>query len=122
MRSTIIATALIALAAAAPRPQSIDLNTIDALPDAAVVKPPVAVESDTPSIQPSAAATSIAAAVVTSTAQKRDFLDVISAKQKRGACAVQPDGYGPVSRYDQRSLTFFRDTNHIPVPILLMDS
>ncbi|PQE04650.1 Galactose oxidase protein [Rutstroemia sp. NJR-2017a BBW] len=100
MRSTIIATVLIALVAAAPRPQSIDLNTIDALPDAAVVKPPVAVESDTPSIQPSAAATSIAAAVVTSTAQRRNFLDVIGAKQKRDACAVQPDGYGPVSSPD----------------------
>jgi hypothetical protein len=98
MRSTIIAAAtLVVLAAAAPRPQSIDLNTIDALPDAKVVKPPVAVESDTPSIQPSAAATSLAAAVVTSTAQKRDFLGVRGVKGKRGSCAVQPDGYGPVT-------------------------
>ncbi|KAM3075038.1 hypothetical protein ACMFMG_007502 [Clarireedia jacksonii] len=100
MRSTIIAATLVALAAAAPRPQSMDLNAIDALPDAAVIKPPVAVQVDTPTIQPSAAAASLAAAVVTSTAEKRDFLEVISAKRKRGNCAAQPDGYGPVTSPD----------------------
>lgn len=98
MRSTIISAILVALAVAAPRPQSMDLNAIDALPDAAVVQPPVAVQVDTPRIQPSAAATSLAAAVVTSTAEKRDFLEVISGKEKRGNCVAQPDGHGPVTR------------------------
>lgn len=96
MRSTIIAAAFAGLAIASPVPQNIDLAAIDALPQAAVSAAPVDVASQSVSVKPSAAATSVGAAVVTAVAVPTE----VAAKKRhvfKRSCEVQPAGAGPTS-------------------------
>lgn len=98
MRSTLIISALAALAVAAPRPQAIEFDLVDAAPDAEIVTPPVDVTADKVAAQPTAEAVAIAASSVTETtsAEKRDFIEVADSLSKRdGDCSVQPAGTGP---------------------------
>ena len=104
MRSTLIASAFAALALAAPRPQDIEFDLVDAAPAAEIYTPPTNVTVDTVSIQPASAASALASAAVSNVAstedptQKRDILeisDALSLKTKRDAdCAAQPAGSG----------------------------
>lgn len=96
MRSTLIISTLAALALAAPRPQDIEFDQVDAAPDPVIVTPPVDGSSETVSVQPSAAISTIAAAAVTDTASandKRDFLEFLG--KRDGDCSAQPKGTGP---------------------------
>jgi hypothetical protein len=102
MRSTLIVSAFAALAIAAPRPQDIEWDQVDASPDPEIYTPPTNVTVDTVAIQPASAASAIASAAVTDVAsttdlsQKRDILKVADLLGKRDAdCAVQPAGSGP---------------------------
>lgn len=97
MRSAIIISALTALALAAPRPQDIEFDQVDAAPDVDLVTPPVIGTTDSVVIQPSSAAISIGADAVTDVATtKRDLLRQRGSFGKRdGNCAVQPAGTGP---------------------------
>jgi len=105
MRSTLIVSAFAVLALAAPRPQDIEFDLVDAAPDAEVVTPPTDVTSDTVEVQPVSQAVAIGATSVTdttSTTQKRDFLEVAKNLSKRGDgdCSPEPAGTGPqVSSY-----------------------
>ena len=106
MRSAFIISAFAALALAAPRPQDIEFDQVDAAPNPIVVAAPVDVAEQTVSIQPLAAITTFADASVTDVAsttdQKRDFLGVARSLSKRGDgdCSAQPAGTGPaVSTY-----------------------
>jgi hypothetical protein len=104
MRSTLIISAFAALALAAPRPQDIEFDQVDAAPDAEIVTPPTDVTSDTPVTQPVSQAVSIGSTSVTdtTTTQKRDFLEVANSLSKRGDgdCSAEPAGTGPqVSSY-----------------------
>ena len=95
MRSAIIVSAFVALAAAAPRPQEIEFDLVDAAPDAVPVVPPINVTSDDVEVAPVASAVAAAVADVTSvaTTQKRDFLDLASSLSRRDiACEKQPAG------------------------------
>lgn len=97
MRSTIIVSALAALAVANPVPQAIDLAAVDALPEASVSGAPDNVAYQSVDVKPSAAATSAGAAKVTDTAvpsgspAKRNIV--------KRSCEVQPAGAGPTSTY-----------------------
>ncbi|EPE29376.1 hypothetical protein GLAREA_00536 [Glarea lozoyensis ATCC 20868] len=98
MRSTIIVSAFAALALAAPRPQEIEFDQIDAVPDSTPVVVPVDVSVDTVDILPKAAVVAAAEAAVTevATTVKRSFLDEGDNLSKRGQiCSVQPAGTGP---------------------------
>jgi hypothetical protein len=106
MRSAFIVSAFAALALAAPRPQDIEFDQVDAAADPIVVAVSAEVVEQTVSIQPLAAVTALAAASVTdvasTTEQKRDFLGVARSLSKRGDgdCSAQPAGTGPtVSTY-----------------------
>ncbi|KAG4033904.1 hypothetical protein MFRU_004g04000 [Monilinia fructicola] len=98
MRSTIIVSALAALAVANPVPQAIDLAAVDALPEASVSGAPDNVAYQSVDVKPSAAATSAGAAKVTDTAvpsgspAKRNIV--------KRSCEVQPAGAGPTSTPD----------------------
>lgn len=101
MRSTLIVSAFAALALAAPRPQDIEFDQVDAAPDPVIVTPPVDGTSSSVALQPSSAIAAAASAVVTDTAtttdtatnDKRDFLGFLSKRDSN--CAVQPAGTGP---------------------------
>lgn len=101
MRSTLIISAFAALALAAPHPQDIEFDQVDAAPDPEPVTPPVIGTSQTVSIQPAAAVVTLADASVTDTAStndKRDFLEVSQMLDKRGSdgdCSALPQGTGP---------------------------
>lgn len=97
MRSTIIISAFAALALAAPRPQDIEFDQVDAAPNVDVVTPPVTGTTDSVVIQPTSQAISIGADAVTDVATtKRDTLRHRGSLGKRdGNCAVQPAGTGP---------------------------
>lgn len=97
MRSTFVVSAFAALALAAPRPQDIEFDLVDAAPDPVVSAAPFTGSSETVTLQPAAAVVTIADASVTDTAttnDKRDFLEVIS-KRGDGDCSAQPKGTGP---------------------------
>ncbi len=115
MRSTLLVSALAALALAAPRPQDIEFDLVDAAPDADPVTPPIGGGAQSSvSIQPAAVATNLGGAAVTDVASaaatsaiaatdsKRDFLEVADSLKKRdGDCLTQPLGSGPtITRYD----------------------
>jgi hypothetical protein len=96
MRSTLIVSAFAALAFAAPRPQDIEFDQVDAAPDPVIFTPPVDGTSSSVAIQPSSAIAAVADASVTDTAtpnDKRDFLGFLG--KRDGNCAVQPQGTGP---------------------------
>jgi hypothetical protein len=82
MRSAFIVSAFaaLALALAAPRPQDIEFDQVDAAADPIVVAVSADVAEQTVSIQ-----------------QKRDFLGVARSLSKRGDgdCSAQPAGTGP---------------------------
>lgn len=65
MRSTTIVSAFAALALAAPRPQDIEWDQVDAAADPEIFTPPTDVTVDTVAIQPAAAASAVASAAVT---------------------------------------------------------
>ncbi|KAF2242981.1 hypothetical protein BU26DRAFT_123634 [Trematosphaeria pertusa] len=95
MRSTLIAaSALCGLAAAAPRPQEINVAAAEELPLPTVLGAPLAA-TNTPAVtyDPTAAASSAAAAVSTAPA---DPSSRRRAMKKRDACQQQPGGFGPV--------------------------
>jgi hypothetical protein len=75
MRTTLIVSAFSALAVAAPRPQDIEFDQVDAAPDAVIVAPPSDVTTDSVPAQPVAEAVAIASSAVTetTTTEKRDF-------------------------------------------------
>jgi hypothetical protein len=98
MRSTIIVSAFAALALAAPRPQEIEFDQVEAIPDTTPIVVPVDVSVDTVDILPTAAVVAAAEAAVTevATTQKRAFLDGGDDLSKRGQiCSIQPAGTGP---------------------------
>lgn len=107
MRSTLIISAFAVLAVAAPRPQDIEFDQVDAAPDPTIYTPPTNVTVDDVEIQPASVASAIASAAVTDVAsttdptQKRDLLELTDLIGKRDAdCAVQPAGTGPaVNKY-----------------------
>ncbi|MCJ1239184.1 hypothetical protein MMC14_007177 [Varicellaria rhodocarpa] len=78
MHSTLILSTLVGLAIAAPRPQLMNLDAIDAAPDPVFMTPSYDVVSETPAVSKRG-----------TLVQKRD-----------GTCAQQPDGYGPVASPD----------------------
>lgn len=122
MRSTIILSTLAALAVANPLPQQIDFAAIDALPEASVSAAPVDVASQSVSVKPSAAVTSIAAAKVTATtlpsgaAVKRELTN-------RAACDPQPSGKAPNSKCVyaslQQPIEAFTNTSIAQIPPML---
>lgn len=96
MRSTIILSAFAALAAAAPRPQDIALDAVDAAPDPTIYTVTDGT-SPTVSIMPLAAMTTIADATVTNAAG-----DNVNSKRalgrRDGDCSPLPRGFGPVPK------------------------
>lgn len=92
MRFTLIASGLVALALAAPRPQEIGFDLVDAAPDAQIDTAPSDVTSESVPIQPVAVAISVGDNSITDTAQAKK-------KHKRvdrdGDCDPQPAGTGP---------------------------
>lgn len=100
MRSTYIISAFAALTLAAPRPQDIEFDQVDAAPDPVIYSVPVDGTSATVTLLPSAAVSSAAVAAVTDTAstsdpsQKRDIEHALG-KRRDGDCSTQPAGTGP---------------------------
>ena len=86
MRSILMVSAFAALSLAAPRPQDIEWDQVDAAPDVEVVADGVA----SPTLQSPAAASTIAAAAVSASpsTKKRD----LTLQKRDGNCAVQPAG------------------------------
>jgi hypothetical protein len=102
MRSTLIVSAFAALALAAPRPQDIDFDEVDATPDPTIYTPPTNVTVDVVDIQPASAASAVASAAVTDVAstsdptEKRDMMEIVDQLKPRTAdCGALPDGSGP---------------------------
>lgn len=92
MRSTLIVSAFAALALAAPRPQEIEFDLVDAAPDPIVVTVPITGTSDSVPIQAAAAAAAIGTqAVDETTMTKRRSLF----SKRDGDCSKQPLGTGP---------------------------
>lgn len=98
MRSAIILSAFAALALAAPRPQDIEFDLVDASPDPDIVTVDSSVTTtDTVPVQPVAEAVAVASAAVTDVAsttdpsQKRDFLELTG---RNPDCAAEPAGSG----------------------------
>ena len=107
--------AFVAIASAAPRPQDIQFDIVDAADDPVIVTPAVAVASQTASIANIEVQTSLAAAAVSSApaapasddsqnTAKRDL------EKRDGNCAKQPAGKGPVASPDTPS-AFLSNTN-----------
>lgn len=101
MRSTLIVSAFAALALAAPRPQDIDFDEVDATPDPTIYTPPTNVTVDVVEIQPASAALAVASAAVTDVAsttdptEKRDIMEVADMLKPRTTdCGALPDGSG----------------------------
>lgn len=93
MRSTIIVSAFAALALAAPRPQQIEFDQVDAAEDPVLVSAPSDVSFDIVDVLSVDAAKAQAAASVTdvaSTVEKRDMLF-----KRDGDCKPEPAGTGP---------------------------
>ncbi|KAA6416331.1 MAG: hypothetical protein FRX48_01051 [Lasallia pustulata] len=104
MRTAVLVSALIGLAAAAPRPQDIEFDVVDTAATITEQGPAVTAVSQVISNDPVAAASTVYAAVladptdVTPTTTERSL-------EERGVdvsapCAVQPDGYGPKTTPD----------------------
>src|SRR5882757_4839005 len=88
MRPTLVVSAFAALALAAPRPQDIVFNEVDATPDPTIYTPPTNVTVDTVVIQPASAASAVASAAVTDVAStsdptKRDVMGVVDKLKPR---------------------------------------
>jgi hypothetical protein len=99
MRSALIVSAFAALTLAAPRPQEIDFDTVDAAPDAPIYEAPaVPVKENVPS-QSDATAVKLAIGSITETVnpEKRDLLNVIDNLSGRAEqdCSALPAGTGP---------------------------
>ncbi|KAL2073289.1 hypothetical protein VTL71DRAFT_10613 [Oculimacula yallundae] len=91
MRSTIILSAFAALALAAPRPQEIEFDLVDAAPDAEIVTPPTDVSVDNVASLPVAEVVKAAAASVTDVAQAEKR----ALRKRDGDCSAEPAGTGP---------------------------
>ena len=78
MYSTLIISTFAALALAAPRPQLINLDAVDAAPDPVFVTPSYDVVTENPTVS------------------RRDA----RIQRRDGTCAQQPDGYGPATTPD----------------------
>ena len=99
MRSAIIVSAFAALAIAAPRPQEIEFDQVEAVPDTNPVVPPTDVTVDNVDVAPKAEVVAAAEAAVTevATTSKRAFLDGRDGLSERDdvICKPQPAGTGP---------------------------
>jgi hypothetical protein len=100
MRSAIIISAFAALALAAPRPQDIEFDQYDAVPESDPIVVPTDVTVDVVDVLPKAAVVAAAQAAVTevATTSKRAFLDSGDFQRREEICKVQPEGTGPVVR------------------------
>lgn len=95
MRSTLFAAALAGIAAANPLPQELDFSVIDnAAPIPSVTIPVVDISATTVSVDIAAATSSIAAAVEASAVEEKRAI------KKRGSCATQAAGAGPLTTPD----------------------
>jgi hypothetical protein len=99
MRSAIVVSAFAALALAAPRPQEINYELVDAAPDAPIYEgTEIPVKQNIPS-QSDSSVIKLALGSVTETVtpEKRDLLDVIDSISKRAEhdCSPLPAGTGP---------------------------
>ena len=103
MRSALIACSLIALAAAAPKPQEIDFDVIDNAPPPTVTGPPVDASAQTITAGISAASASAAAATTAVANVLQRQLGV------NDPCGPQPTGSGPVPLVDTAA-AFLADT------------
>ncbi|PBP19023.1 hypothetical protein BUE80_DR010095 [Diplocarpon rosae] len=107
MRATLIILAFAALALAAPRPQAIDIDAVDALPNPKVDTAPSNVTAETVPIVPVASAVKIADASVTDVAQTKGKRENLN--KRDGNCAVQPAGTGPrISTPDDSADSFLK--------------
>jgi hypothetical protein len=97
MRSALIVSAFAALALAAPRPQDIEFDEYDAIPESDPIVVPTDVTADVVDILPKAAIVAAAQAAVTevATTSKRAFLDGGDNLRREELCKVQPAGTGP---------------------------
>jgi hypothetical protein len=108
MRSIFIISACAALILAAPRPQEIDFDQVDAAPDVNIVTPPVGVTSESVAIVPAGEAVIVGSQAVTdTTTTKRDIgIDEIKRNalgerewpgitKRDGDCTAEPAGTGP---------------------------
>ncbi|KAK5999469.1 hypothetical protein QM012_005470 [Aureobasidium pullulans] len=102
MRSSILFALLPSIALAAPYPQDIDLDAVEAAPDPVIVTPAVDVVAQTATAAPiaqqtesAAAAIATAPAATSNSASKRDLLEA-----RDGTCAKQAKGSGPVINPD----------------------
>lgn len=95
MRPQILFAVLAGFAVAAPTPQEIDLDGVDAAPDPVFVTAPFDVQSDTP---PAVAPEPVTPATTDSTSEleERDLWT----PTKRDACVKQPPGSGPIPSPD----------------------
>ncbi len=91
MRTALLIGAFAALAIAAPRPQEIEFDLVDAAPDAEPIDPDLAPSSVV--IQPSAAASTLAVAQITDVATTYSKRDMVV--KRDGDCHAEPAGTGP---------------------------
>ncbi|KAF8853106.1 hypothetical protein BDZ45DRAFT_629581 [Acephala macrosclerotiorum] len=109
MRSAFVVSAFAALALAAPHPQAIEFDLVDAAPDPVVSAAPFIGSAETVTLQPPAAVSTIADSSVTDTPtanDKRDFLEVLG--KRDGDCSAQPAGTGPaVTTPDDSPSSFY---------------
>ncbi|KAI6711413.1 hypothetical protein JHW43_006074 [Diplocarpon mali] len=107
MRATLAASAFAALALAAPRPQAIDIDVIDALPNPQLDTAPSNATSETVPIVPVASAVQVADASVTDVAQTKGKRELLN--KRDGNCAVQSAGTGTqVSTPDDSADSFLK--------------
>ncbi len=92
MHPALIISALAALALAAPTPQDIEFDQVDAAPDPIVYTPPSDGGIESVSVLPDTAVIAIADKAVTSepTTEKRGLLG-----KRDGDCSATPAGTGP---------------------------
>lgn len=91
MRSALLSLGLAAFAVAAPRPQDLDFEAIEAAPDPALMGPPVELAAQEVVYDPAAASAS-ATAEVTTLPTVLARRDVVVKRGVNDPCAPQPDG------------------------------
>jgi hypothetical protein len=104
MRCLLVLSVLAAVVAAAPHPQDISFDEVEAAPDPVIITPSAAVASQVATVAPVADQIAAAAAAVladpavndTLSSSKRDIV----ARDASTPCAKQPLGKGPVASPD----------------------
>lgn len=92
MRSTLLNLALAAFAVASPRPQSLDLQAIEAVPDPTLKGPPVAAVEQTSVYDPKAAVASATAVAALPSRVARREVEAVQKRDLNDPCAPQPSG------------------------------